>query len=105
MKYLSAIAILFLSLTACQVIRIHNVKQPVLDETSARAVVYPQDEWHHIGIFQLAEFSDSVDLSKRCAGKEWTTVRTRRSPGQVALGFVPYLSYAWSPLEVAYACK
>jgi hypothetical protein len=97
MKKFSQLSLLTLLLTACQVIHINNGKESV--------VTYPQDEWHQIGIFQVAEFSDPVDLSQRCDGKDWVSAQTRMSPGQVLLGLVPYLGYAWSPLEVAYACK
>lgn len=97
MKYFSVLVLSLCFLSSCQTIHIHN------DSTANKN--YTQEEWHHIGIIDLVEFSDVVNLSERCEGKDWSSVRTRQSVGQVFLGLVPYLSSAWSPREVAIACK
>jgi hypothetical protein len=91
------ILILAISLAGCQTINVQNGPDASKN--------YTQDEWHHIGIADLVEYSDPVDLRNRCNGKDWSAVRTRQSVGQVFLGLVPYLGFFWSPREVAIACK
>jgi hypothetical protein len=97
MKTLSLMACLCFLAVGCQTIHIKNGPQGIVN--------YQDPEWHHIGVIDLVEFSDAVDLNKACNGKEWTSIRTRQSVGQVFLGLVPYLSTAWSPREVSIACQ
>jgi hypothetical protein len=97
MKIYNLLIVLCFALVGCHTIHIKNDSNASFD--------YKQDEWHQIGVLELVEFSDPVDLSQRCEGKPWSSVRTRMSPGQAFLALVPYLSYAWTPQEVAISCK
>jgi hypothetical protein len=63
-----------------------------------------RDKWQHIGILGLVEFSDPVQIENTCGPDNWAEVRTRQNVGQVFLGLVPYLSYAWSPKEATIMC-
>ena len=105
MKNLSILLLPVILITGCQTINIVNGTDTQSPAQSTPLPKYQQDEWHHIGIARLVEYSGPVDLNERCKGKEWTAVRTRQSTGQVFLGLIPYLNFAWSPREVAIACK
>ena len=57
--------------SGCATIYIHN------GDTPSEVTMH---EWHHNGILDLVEFSSPVELSKRCPGKEWQTVKIEKSP-------------------------
>lgn len=64
---------------------------------------YVTEDWHHIGIVGLVEFSEPVNPKQICDGKEWASVRTRE-------GFLQWLaaqvsSGLYNPQEVAVSCK
>lgn len=61
------------------------------------------DEWHHIGIVNLVEFSQPVDLSDRCPSKGWSTAQTELS---FVRGLVAGLTFGiYTPHGVEYACR
>ncbi|MCX7674324.1 MAG: hypothetical protein N2Z70_00665 [Bdellovibrionaceae bacterium] len=65
---------------------------------------YEYENFHHIGIFSLVEFSDPVVPQRICRGS-WDSVRTRTGPLQILVRLVPYVSSFYSPEEVAIACS
>ncbi len=64
-----------------------------------------REQWHHIGIIRLVEYSKPVDLNAQCDGKGWNAVQTRTGPLQVLIGAIPYVSTFYSPEEVQISCK
>jgi hypothetical protein len=58
--------------------------------------------WHHIGVFELVEFSKALDVSKRCSDTSWRTLRTWRATGQV---WIALAQPAWTPMSIAYQCE
>lgn len=66
---------------------------------------FQTDDWHHIGILRLVEFSDSVALDRKCAGKQWESVQTRTGPLQVLVHLIPYVNIFYAPEQVRVACK
>jgi hypothetical protein len=59
-------------------------------------------EWHHDWLYGLIEGSDPVDLSARCKGADWRTVKTEETFLQ---GFVAGLaSNLYTPHNVEYSC-
>ena len=41
-------------------------------ESEDQSALY--SHWHHVGVLELVEFSDPVDLKKSCAGRKWSSV-------------------------------
>ena len=94
------IALVIVFATGCSTIKFTNGT-----ETSKP---YQTQEWHHIGIFELVEFSSPVDIAKTCEGKGWQSVQTRRGPLQVlvSLGLGLFAAgAAYGPYETAVACN
>ncbi len=60
-------------------------------------------EWHHDGILRLVEFSSPVDLSSRCEGKKWRTVKVEKDFVQGLAGSVSYGLY--DPWGVSIRCN
>lgn len=83
-----------LPVTGCHKIYFHS--------TADRDTTVATGEWHHIGIFDLVEFSPPVEMGKRCDGRKWSTVKTSRPFVQGLVHAVTYGLYG--PLEVAYEC-
>ncbi len=84
--------------TGCHKIYYHN-GGPMVANKSAATV----NEWHHIGVIGLVEFSEPVDLKRYCSGKEWSAVETENS---FLTGLVSALTYAlYSPREANVVCK
>ena len=95
MKKLFAHCLLALSLGACSTMYFDNGKLATKELESS--------EWHHDGILRLVEFSSPVDMSSRCEGKSWRSIKVEKSFVQ---GFVAGLTYGWyDPWGVDYACK
>ncbi len=62
-----------------------------------------QSEWHHDGILRLVEFSEPVDLKRRCERGRWQTVRVEKNPLQVLVTGVA--SGLYDPWDVAWSCS
>ncbi len=60
-------------------------------------------EWHHIGAFQLVEFSDDVRIRKHCPNGAHE-ITSKRNAFQSLVSMVPWLGWAWSPTEVSVEC-
>jgi len=89
------LAVALIGLSGCFTINLTN------KNSSAKSSV-PYQEWHQIGVFQLVEFSDPVDLKSRCEGKDWTTAKTELSFIQGLVRAVTWGLY--SPHNVEYTC-
>ena len=69
-KFLAILSIMFL----CSCYTIHFVK----DEVSYNHYMERGfEDWHHIGVFGLMEFSSPVDLKRSCPSGQWNAVRTQ----------------------------
>lgn len=95
MKNMSLIAIVLLTLTSCSTIHYRFDNQP--DGTGG-------SQWHHIGIFQLVEYSDDVRVKEKCANGAHE-ITSRRNPIQAVLSLIPWLGWVWSPTEVHIECS
>lgn len=97
MKNLILLAAILLGTSACNTIIIKN------GANASTAMTH--EEWHHIGILGLVEYSKPVDLNETCNGKGWNSVQTRTGPLQVLIGALPYVSTFYTPEEVQISCK
>lgn len=61
-------------------------------------------EWHHIGLFQLVEFSDPVRVMSRCK-KGVHKITSRKNALQGLISLIPWVGWAWSPTEVKVECS
>lgn len=89
------IAFSFFALSACHTFHLTN--------GSNYNRQYITEDWHHIGIAGLVEFSQPVNPKQICDNKEWASIRTRE-------GFLQWLtaqvsSGLYNPQEVAVSCK
>ena len=84
-----------LFLGACSTIHFHNGE----DATKA----YEQENWHHIGVLSLVEFSDPVNLKQACEDSAWESVRTQKAGLQVLVHLLA--GWIYSPEEVSVACS
>lgn len=91
---LALIASLCVGGTGCMSIFFHN------DGTRSKATDY--DELHHIGVFNLVEFSDPVDLAEACPAG-WRTVKTERGPLAILIGMLAQPIYG--PMTAGVDCK
>lgn len=92
MKKLILLPLLVMSLQACTTISF--VKSNNDDRTT-------YSQWHH-DWFYIIEGSDPVDMSVKCRGASWKTIRTEQSFLQ---GFVAGLtSGIYTPHGVEYSC-
>lgn len=89
-----------LLLSGCSTMYFHN-GPPTAD-------VQMHSEWHHNLVFRLWEVSEPVDLENRCAGKDWTTVKTERTFVNGVAGVIDSVVIGvdvWDPWTVEYSCK
>jgi hypothetical protein len=84
--------------TGCHKIYYHN-GGPLVANKSAALV----NEWHHIGVIGLVEFSEPVDLKRYCGSKGWSAVETENS---FLSGLVSAVAYGlYTPREANVVCK
>jgi len=84
--------------TGCHKIYYHN-GGPLVANKSAALV----NEWHHIGVFGLVEFSEPVPLTRYCNEKSWSAVETENS---FLTGLVSVVTYGlYTPREANVVCK
>ncbi len=90
----SLIGALLVSSSACTTIYFHrDASQNTMTEMA---------EWHHDGILRLVEFSDPVDMSKRCESKPWKDIKVEKDFVKVLATGASWGLY--DPWEVAYSC-
>jgi len=97
MKKLILMTALLLGTSACNTI--------ILKNGADASTAMNFEQWHHIGIIRLVEYSKPVDLNQVCSGKGWNSVQTRTGPLQVLIGILPYVSTFYTPEEVQISCK
>lgn len=97
MKNLIALTALMLLSSACHTIVIRN--------GADASTAMNREQWHHISIIRLVEYSKPVDLYEICDGKGWNSVQTRSGPLQVLIKLIPYVSTFYTPEEVQISCK
>jgi len=85
-------------LSACSTIHFTNGPESG-DESRSR----PYSNWHHVGILELVEFSDPVDLAQNCEGNNWSSTTTEMGvPHSLIYLFVGAF---YSPWDVKYSCR
>jgi hypothetical protein len=86
------------AVTGCHKIYYHNGGPLVANKAAATV-----NEWHHIGVFGLVEFSEPVDLKRYCSSRGWSAVETETSflSGLVTV-LIPHL---YTPREANVVCK
>ncbi len=94
MKSILYLIVLCFSLTACHTFNLN--KGPDVHPR------YETENFHHIGILKLVEFSEPVDPRKSCDG-DWNSVETRTGPIQVLIGLI--VGGFYNPEEVKVSCK
>jgi len=84
--------------TGCHKIYYHKTGPMVANKNSATA-----NEWHHIGILGLVEFSDPTNLKNYCGSGGWQSVETENS---FLSGLVSGVTYAlYTPRMANVMCK
>ncbi len=75
------------------------VNGPKMDETVIR------EQWHHLGINGLIEFSKPMDVVYNCANQQWDSVTVERTffTGLASVSS-PYLSI-YTPWAIVYECR
>ena len=71
-------------------------------QSDAKSTYTAYSEWHHDWLYGLIEGSDPVDMSVRCKGNEWRTVKTQESFLQGLVSGITYNHY--TPHGVEYSC-
>jgi hypothetical protein len=61
-------------LSGCHKIYYHRAAPMVANKNSATV-----NEWHHLGVIGLVEFSDPTDLKTYCGSSGWRSVETENS--------------------------
>lgn len=75
------------------------VNGPKMDETIVR------EQWHHLGINGLIEFSKPLNLSYNCGNQQWDSITIERSLlNGVAAASSAYLSL-YTPWSIVYECR
>ncbi len=103
MKYkILSLALLIPLLSACHTM---HFKKAASSPTSNIDIVGQDfDNWHHIGIISLVEFSEPISTkNQNCSS--WSSVTVQRSflPGLV--GSLPYVGYLYSPWDAYMNCN
>jgi len=91
---LALVAALGVGGTGCMSIFFHD------DGTESKAT--EQEGLHHIGIFNLIEFSEPVNLAERCPNG-WRTVKTERGPLAILISILAQPVYG--PMTVGVGCR
>jgi hypothetical protein len=95
---MAAFAAVTIVAAGCHKIYYHNGGPLVANKASAKA-----NEWHHIGVFGLVEFSKPVDLKAYCPTKGWSTIETENS---FLSGLVSGVTYSiYTPREANIVCN
>ncbi len=95
--FVIAFSIATVALTGCHKIYYHNGGSMVANKASAQ-----YNDWHHIGVLGLVEFSDPIPLNQKCQSK-WSTLETENS---FLTGLVSGLTYGlYTPREANLVCK
>jgi hypothetical protein len=85
-------------LSGCHKIYYHKAGPMVANKNSATV-----NEWHHIGVVGLVEFSDPTDLKNYCGSAGWRSVETENS---FLTGLVSGLTYGlYTPRMANVMCK
>jgi len=85
-------------LTGCHKIYYHRTPSMVANKSAATV-----NEWHHIGIIGLVEFSEPTDLKRYCGGNNWNSVETENS---FLTGLVSGITYGlYTPRMANVMCK
>lgn len=70
--------------------------------------------WYHHAIFQVAELSNPLEVSKVCRGLDWNQVTTEVTPFDAFVGLIDNALLfnassagldLWSPWSIEYSCK
>ena len=62
-----------------------------------------QSEWHHDWVYGLIEWSDAVDMKKRCNGDDWQVIKTEETFLQ---GFMASATLkVYTPHGLEYSCR
>ena len=95
-----ALAILLLSyqLAACSTMKFVN--GPEMEETVER------EQWHHIGINGIVEYSKPMNIEYNCAKQQWDTVTVELSfwNAIASVSPWPYVSL-YTPWTIIYECR
>lgn len=76
------------------------VNGPVMEDTVQR------EQWHHIGINGLIEFSKPMDVEYNCAGQQWDTVTVERTFFNTIAAVSPWpLISIYTPWSIIYECR
>lgn len=85
-------------LVGCHKIYYHKSGPMVANKSSAMV-----NEWHHVGVIGLVEFSEPTDLKTYCGSGSWRSVETENS---FLTGLVSGVTYAlYTPRMANVVCK
>ena len=94
---ISALSIVTLAVSGCNQIYYHNGTASVANKSMAE-----YNEWHHVGVFGIVEFSPPIDIKGHCP-RGWDTIQTENS---FLSGLVSGVTYSlYTPREANLVCK
>jgi len=94
---LATFSLAAISLTGCHKIYYHNAGQIAAVKNAAQ-----YNDWHHIGVLGLVEFSEPINIKAKCE-KGWNAIETENS---FLSGLVSAVTYSlYTPREANLVCK
>ena len=78
------------------------VNGPEMDDTVER------EQWHHIGLNGMIEYSRPMDINYNCANQQWDTVTVEFSflNGLTSASITPWIPVSvYSPWTIIYECR
>jgi len=95
---------LFLSLSFSACHTMHFKKTAVSPYNKVDIVGAEFDNWHHVGIISLVEFSEPItEENQRCGNWNSVTVQRGFLPGLVSS--IPYVGFFYSPWDAYMHCS
>lgn len=97
----SLIASFVASVTACSTI--HFVNGPILDDET----IVEREQWHHLGLNGLIEFSKPFDLNYNCHKQQWDSITVEKTlfNSLASLSFAEFPISIYAPWSIRYSCR
>lgn len=64
---------------------------------------HSNNSWHHVGVMSFVELEGPFNLEGHC--EEWSQITTSKDIPQAVFGFLPYVSFWYSPWTLTLNCK
>lgn len=77
----------------------HFVNGPHIEDTVTR------EQWHHLGVNGLIEFSKPMNVEYNCGKQQWDTITVERTFLNGLASLSSYYSALYSPWAIVYECR